>query len=170
MHRPLNVRDFVVMFIYSTFIHFFFFFYSICLSSTCSSQPSLGQQWQDLTKIIARLKWHTSFDLCFIIFSFFVWQTANACCLHHSFPLWLMQNGSFHMSLYQDVTGTGEINSIQVFTSQAINVSVLHRTAGTQYFNVVLVSHFSIPVCVNVEEQPSQLSSVNRVCMYSPLL
>lgn len=32
--------------------------------------------------------------------------------------------------------------------NSAINVSVLQRTAGTQYFTVVPVSHLAIPMCV----------------------
>lgn len=48
-------------------------------------------------------------------FLFFVGQNANACYQHDNFPLWLMQIYSSHMSLYQDVTGTWEINCIQFF-------------------------------------------------------
>lgn len=49
-------------------------------------------------------KWHTS------IFFFFVRQKAIACSLQDDFPSWLMKNGSFRMSLYQDVTGTAELS------------------------------------------------------------
>lgn len=76
-------------------------------------------------------------------FPFFVRQKAIACSLQDDFPSWLMKNGSFHMSLYQDVTGTGELSGIRrqlmlVLCPEqlVLSTSLLYLLAILHYLNV----------------------------------